>query len=155
MDNYLIRHFLAALSYRTTVAMKDAPSNYPTLAPGHGLRSPMEILNHMSTLLAYTARCYTGEDGENGKDVGDWTSEVDRFYAQVEALDQVLEEGVAPVTRTVEQLLQGPLADAMTHVGQLAMLRRVAGSPVPYENYMNADIRVGHPAAEGPAAEEQ
>jgi hypothetical protein len=39
-----------------------------------------------------------------------------------------------------ERLLQGPFSDAMTHAGQLALLRRLAGAPVPPENFIVANI---------------
>jgi hypothetical protein len=128
--------------YRTAVAIKEAPEQYPTFALGKEVRQPVELLNHMSMLLSFVTRCYTGEE-RIAVEVGDWSTEVPRFYDVAEKLDRVLESGASPRDKTAEQLLQGPLADAMTHVGQLAMLRRMADSPVVYENYMKADIRAG------------
>ncbi|CAM2868003.1 hypothetical protein PASE110613_05100 [Paenibacillus sediminis] len=143
MDNQMFRHFLAALSYRTTKAIKGAPDHYPSMNIGKEVRQPVEILNHMTFLMAYVISCYKEYSLDEFRNLHSWNSEVERFYDTLEQLDQVLEEGTLPMKRTVQQLLHGPLADAMTHVGQLTLLRRLADSPVEYENYMNAEIHAG------------
>jgi hypothetical protein len=70
-----------------------------------------------------------------------------RFFAALEAFDRRLASdralAVAP-----EKLFQGPIADALTHVGQIAMLRRMAGCPVRGENYFVAPIEIGRVGAE-------
>ena len=143
MENYLLRHYLATLSFRTTIALKNAPTNYPELEIGKDVRKPLEILNHITFLMAYTINCYIEFNLDEYRNIHNWKTEIQRFYNTLEELDQILQEGKLPLSRTVEQLLQGPFADAMTHVGQLTMLRRLAKEPVPYENYMDADIEIG------------
>jgi len=70
-----------------------------------------------------------------------FAEEIARFHQTIEDLARDLESG-APLLEgiTEEQLLQGPFSDAMTHAGQLAMLRRLAGVPIPPENFVFADI---------------
>lgn len=143
MENILLRHFLATLSYRTTLAIKDAPSHYPDFDMGKGVRKPVEILNHITFLMGYVIHCYVGIDLDDFRIMRSWDLEVSRFYNTLEKVDQILSEEIIPKTRSVEQLLQGPFSDAMTHVGQLTFMRRLADSPMPYENYMNANIRIG------------
>lgn len=143
MENYLLRHYLATLSYRMTLALKNAPADYSELDIGKNVRKPLEILNHITFLMAYTINCYKEFNLNEYRNIHNWETEIQRFYNTLEELDQILREETLPLSRTVEQLLQGPLADAMTHVGQLTMLRRLANAPVPYENYMDADIEIG------------
>ena len=45
-------------------------------------------------------------------------------------------------------MFQGPIADALTHIGQIGMMRRMAGAPVRGENYFKADIAAGRVGAE-------
>src|SRR6185503_14650582 len=68
--------------------------------------------------------------------------EVRRFHDMLEDLGRHIETG-SPLLEgmSAERLLQGPFSDAMTHAGQLAMLRRLAGSPVAPEDFSRAEIR--------------
>jgi hypothetical protein len=143
MENDLLRHYLAALSYRTTVTLKNAPDHFPELEIGENIRKPLEILNHITFLIAYTISCYQEFNLDEYRNMHNWETEIQRFYHTLEDLDQILQKESLPRSRTIEQLLQGPFADAMTHVGQLTMLRRLANAPVTYENYMDADIEIG------------
>ncbi|MEB1806055.1 MAG: hypothetical protein LPK26_01930 [Bacillaceae bacterium] len=140
MEEQLLRHYLATLSYRATVAIKDVPSHFPKFKAGKGVRTPVEILSHTSDVLTLAYSWF--QDIEKKKNVGNWEEEVERFYQLLEKLDQVITER-KPMKATNEQLLQGPLADAMTHVGQLIMLRRLADSPTERENYIKATIQSG------------
>jgi hypothetical protein len=51
-----------------------------------------------------------------------------------------------------EALFQGPIADALTHVGQLAMQRRLTGAPTRGENFFVAVVTAGQVGEEQPAA---
>ncbi len=76
--------------------------------------------------------------------------EVSRFHTVLAQLrDDFADEALVAQIRD-EQFLHGPLADAMTHAGQLAMLRRLAGSPVPSENFIHAGIDAGNVGADQP-----
>jgi hypothetical protein len=144
MESPILRHFIATLSYRTTQALQDAPPHYPFLDIGKGVRKPIEILNHMTFLMGYTIHCYQTIDLDDFRQLKSWELEVNGFYKTLEKLDRILDEGMAPIARSEEQLIQGPLSDAMTHVGQLTLMRRLADSPISYENFMEANIRHGH-----------
>jgi len=137
----MLRHFLASIAYHATKAIKDAPSNYPNFSLGKGVRTPREILSHISGVLTYAHSFYVRYDN-TWLTLEPWDSEVDRLYSTLSKLDHSMSEG-SPKGITEEQLLQGPLSDSMAHIGQLLILRRLAGSPLPSENFIHADIHVG------------
>lgn len=76
-----------------------------------------------------------------------WEDEVSRFFTELKRLDSYLASD-APLHAPAEKLFQGPIADALTHVGQIAMLRRMAGAPLRGENYFRAEIVVGRVGSE-------
>ena len=136
----MLRHFLAALAYRTQKALRGAPPDFDTFAPMAGVRSPMELVRHMTSVLGYARTMFVG--GRYRPDnLTSLQAEVDRLHTMLEDLGRHIDSG-APLLNGLspEQLLQGPFADAMTHVGQLALLRRLRGSPVPPENFVFANI---------------
>jgi hypothetical protein len=138
----LLRHFLAALAYRTRKVLAGAPRDFANFDAGNGVRKPVEILSHMSGVLKHAHSFFsTGEVAEFP--VGEWEKEIRRFFKTLSDLDRSLELGSELKGRNENQLLQGPLSDAMTHVGQLAMLRRLASSPIPKESFDEASIRIG------------
>lgn len=138
----LIRHFLAALAYRACGAIEDCPDGYPELRAGEGSRSPVEILAHITYVLSYLRMRLTGVE-RCRHESAEWKDEVVRFYGMLSEIDEAFVEGAALDEGTLLIFLQGPLSDAMTHVGQLAMLRRLAGAPVPGDNFMEADVQAG------------
>ena len=140
-DRELLRHFLAAIAYRTQKAVRDAPAQYPTFNAGNRARTPVELIRHMTSLMGYVRTFFAGGSYPTKPDpLPTFAEEVARFHRMLEAVGELLTSG-APCSITTEQLLQGPFADTMTHVGQLAMLRRLADAPVPAENFIYADIR--------------
>ena len=142
----LLRHFLAALAYRAEKALRGAPGSFGAFQAGNQVRSPQELVRHMTSVLGY-ARTFLVGGRYRPEPLPDLAAEVARFHAMLEDLGRHVEAGTALRGTTPEQLLQGPFADAMTHVGQLALLRRLAGSPVPPENFIVAAI---DPANLGP-----
>ncbi len=142
----LLRHFLAALAYRTQKALRDAPPSFGTFTAGQRARTPAELVRHMTSVLGYARTFFVG-GSYRPEPLPDLHAEVGRFHAMLRELAGHLEAGTALRGITPERLLQGPFADAMTHAGQLAMLRRLAGSPVPPENFIVAAI---DPANLGP-----
>jgi hypothetical protein len=147
----LLRHFLAALAYRTQKALRDAPAEFGDFRAAEGIRTPAELVRHMTSVLGYARTFFIG--GNYRPDaLSSLREEVVRFHEIVEDLARHIESG-HPFREGVneERLLQGPLSDAMTHAGQLAMLRRMAGVPVAPENFVFADItpdRLGREQAE-------
>jgi hypothetical protein len=136
----LLRHVLATLAYRTQKALDGAPDGFGAFHAGSGVRTPAELVQHMTRVLSYARSCFIG-----GPYVADalpsLADEIVRFRGVLEELARHLGSG-APLLNgvTLEQLLQGPFSDAMTHAGQLAMLRRLAGSPVAPEHFDAAPI---------------
>jgi hypothetical protein len=143
----MLRHFLAAIAYRTQKALRDAPDSFATFDCGSKVRTPATLLRHMTSVLGY-ARTYFIGGSYWPHPLPDLQAEILRFHEMLEDLATHLEAGTELRGITEEQLLQGPFADAMTHAGQLAMLRRLSGSPVPPENFIVATI---DPANLGPA----
>lgn len=135
----LLRHFLAALAYRTQKALRDAPEGFGDFRLGPTSRSPRELLWHLSGLMGYARTFFHG--GVYQPDaLPSLAHEVERFHDELGRLASDLSDDALTCALTDEQLLQGPLADAMTHVGQLAMLRRLHGMPVPSENFIYATV---------------
>ena len=140
-DRELLRHFLAAIAYRTQKAVRGAPDHYANFSAGNRTRSPVELLRHMTALMGYVQTHFVGGSYPTKPDqLSTFQAEVARFHEMLGAVGEML-AGDAPCAISTEQLLQGPFADTMTHVGQLAMLRRLADSPVAPENFIYADIR--------------
>jgi hypothetical protein len=137
----LLRHFLAALAYRTQKAVRGAPPEFGDFHAGNQIRTPAELVRHMTSVLGYARTFFVG--GNYRPDVlPSFHEEVARFHETVEDLARHIESTKPwPEAISKEQLLQGPFSDAMTHAGQLALLRRMAGAPVAPENFIFADIR--------------
>lgn len=141
IERELLRHFLAAIAYRTQKALRGAPASFADFEPGHRARTPGDLLRHMTSLMGYTMTLFHGGSyPRRPEPLPTWDEEVARFHAMLGEVAALLEQG-APLAISHRQLLQGPLADTMTHVGQLAMLRRLADAPIPPENFIHADVR--------------
>ncbi len=135
----MLRHFLAALAYRTQKALRDAPDDFADFAAGNRIRTPMELVRHMTSVLGYARTAFRG-DRYRPEPLESFRDEIGRFHMMLGDLVDHLERGDSLVDLTPERLLQGPFSDAMTHAGQLAMLRRLHGSPIPPENFALADV---------------
>jgi len=140
MKSNLLRHFLATILYRAQKAIKEVPANYPNLQLGNGVRTPIEILSHISHVLTCAHSVFKHYDSLCQPPIGSWEDEVLRFYEIVKQLKKSFSKGLPNRDRIAEKLC--PLSDAMTHVGQLSMLRRIADNPIPAENFFDADIEV-------------
>ena len=136
----LLNHFLAALAYRTQKALRDAPADFGSFRAGDGVRTPAELVRHMTSVLGYARTHFIG--GRYWPEpLESLQEEIDRFHEMLGLLAQHLRDGDPLVEgMSEERLLQGPFSDAMTHAGQLALLRRLAGAPVPPENFIVAEI---------------
>jgi hypothetical protein len=135
----MLRHFLGALAYRTQKALRDAPVDFGEFRAGRDVRTPAELVRHMTSVLGY-ARTYFVGGRYRPEPLPSLAAEVERFHDMLTDVGAHLERGTELRGIQPEQLLQGPFADAMTHAGQLAMLRRLAGAPVAPENFIVADI---------------
>ncbi len=143
----LLRHTLATLAYRGGKTLRDAPAAFAGYRVAENTRTPAEILAHIGDLFDWALSIAQGKQVWHASEPLPWDQEVQRFHAGLAALDGFLASG-APLGCPAEKLFQGPIADALTHVGQIAMLRRLAGSPVRPENYFQADIAVGRVGAQ-------
>lgn len=143
----LLRHFLAALAYRTQKAVRDAPARFADFRPGTNARTPHEIVWHMTGVIGYARTFLHGGSFEPPR-LATLDDEIERFHAALAALSGDFADTALAATISDEQFLQGPLADAMTHAGQLAYLRRLVGEPVPPENFIFAAIHADNPGRE-------
>jgi hypothetical protein len=136
-----LRQMAATLAYRAAKVLRDAPPSFATYSCGASTRTPIRIVAHMGDLMEWGLSIAQG--GYSWKPAGgdDWNTEVTRFFDGLAALDAAL--AAEPFTGSVDKLIQGPLADGLTHVGQLAMMRGMAGIAVRPEAYARADIAVG------------
>jgi len=133
--DYLLRHFLVALRYRCSKAITNVQDNYPSYDIGSDIRKPIEILSHISFVLR-CAQSVFNQDIELHREQRSWNEEVDQFYKEIIILDKYITEGIPDREKIIEKLLQGPLSDAMTHVGQLSMIRRISGDPIAGETFL-------------------
>jgi hypothetical protein len=145
----LLRHVVATIAYRASKVLRDIPPGFAAWLPGPKTRRPVQIVAHLADLMLWAITLARGENVWNAGGSGDWDAEVQRFYAAIAALDAELSID-EPLVGSAEKLLQGPLADALTHVGQLAILRGMAGASVRPENYVKADVMIGRVGLDQP-----
>jgi hypothetical protein len=143
----MLRHTVATLAYRGGKAVRGAPAAFASFAPCPGARTPAQILAHVGDLFDWACALADGRHEWHNSEPLPWDAEVARFFAGLERFDRRLADG-EPLGHPPEKLFQGPVADALTHVGQIAMLRRIAGAPIRGENYFKADIQAGRVGAE-------
>ena len=146
----ILRHFLAALAYRTQKALRDTPPQFSSFRAAPGVRTPHQIVLHMTSVLGYARTFFVGGTWRP-QELEDLGAEVLRFHEILQDLSQHLEMETPFRGTTPEKMLQGPFSDAMTHAGQLAMLRRLYGSPVPPENFIVAAVDAANPGPDQPA----
>jgi hypothetical protein len=143
----LLRHTLATLAYRASKALRDAPASFAGFRAGATTRAPVEILAHMGDLFDWALHLARGQYTWNTSTPQQWPQEVERFFTALTALDVYLASD-APLGYSAETLFQGPVADALTHTGQLMLLRRLSGHPARGESYARADIAIGRTSLE-------
>ena len=150
----MLRHTLATVAYRGGKALRGAPPDFAEYRVAQGTRCPIEILAHLSDLMDWALSIAQGQQKWKDTRAAVWDGEVERFFTAMKMFDDFLASDT-PLRADPEKLFQGPLADALTHVGQLCMLRRLAGSPVRGESYFIADIQSGRvgPAQSSPKQE--
>jgi hypothetical protein len=154
--NELVRHLLAALVYRTTKIIADAPENFSQTSMGEGVRTPEKVLGLINSLIQLSNRFWSPnrpvsmEKLRKQSNKKGWDREVELFYRLVAQFDDTLATYITSRKHNPEKILQGPFLDPYTHVGQLALLRRMAGSPIKGESYWMADIKAGQVGPDQP-----
>ena len=138
----LLRHTVATLSYRGGKAVSNAPEGFDQFRAGETTRTPGQILAHIGDLLDWAAGLAKGEYVFRESTPLPWEQEVARFFDALQTFDVCLASD-APLGFPPDKLFQGPIADALTHVGQITILRRMAGAPIKGENYFKAEIVAG------------
>jgi len=150
----LLRHTLATLAYRGGKAIRNAPESFATFGAPDSSRTPAKILAHMGDLMDWALSMAAGNQKWNDSAPLSWEKECERFFGALKKFDDYLASD-APLGAPAEKLFQGPIADALTHVGQLAMLRRLSGAAMKGENYYVADIAVGRVGTEQAAPKKE
>jgi len=143
----LFRHTIATLAYRGGKALRGAPPEFAVFRASDTTRTPAQILAHIGDLLDWSLSVAEGQEAWFNSTPLPWEKEVVRFFAALARFDAYLESD-AELHESTEKLFQGPIADALTHVGQIAMLRRIAGCALKGENYHRAQISVGRVGAD-------
>ena len=143
----LLRHAVATLAYRGAKAIRDASPNVADFHANDVTRTPRALLAHIGDLLDWAVSLAEGNQKWNPSPAASWEEESARFFAALGRFDAFLASD-RPLGARPERLMQGPIADALTHVGQLMMLRRLAGNPLRSENYAAADIVAGRVSSE-------
>ena len=143
---HLLRHTVATVAYRAAKTLRGAPEHFGSFHIGDKTRTPAQILAHMGDLFDWALSIAQGKQTWHDSLPLPWNAEVERFFAAAKQFDDYL--AAEPLHDSAEAIFQGGLADALTHVGQIAMLRRLSGSPILGENYFRADISVGRVGVE-------
>jgi hypothetical protein len=143
----LFRHTLATLAYRGGKTLHNAPGGFSDFRASESLRTPGQILAHIGDLLDWALSIAQGQQKWHDSMPLPWEQEAERFFAALKKFDDFLASGQL-AQAPLERLFQGPVADALTHVGQIAILRRMAGAPVKGENYYVAEIAIGRVGAD-------
>jgi len=150
----MLKHTVATLAYRGGKALRGAPPGFSNFRVGDSSRTPGQILAHVGDLLDWGVSLAKGKQSWRNSDPGSWEADSNRFFTALEAFDRQLASS-APLGCSPEKLFQGPVADALTHIGQIAMLRRLATAPVRAENYLRADIKTGRVGAKQAAPKQE
>jgi hypothetical protein len=143
----LLRHTVATVAYRGAKAVRGAPASFAAFSADGSPRTPAVILAHLGDLFDWALSQATGAETWSDSPPLEWDREVERFFKALQRFDDLLASD-APLAVTPERLFQGAIADALTHVGQLAMLRRLTGAKIAGENYSRAEIVAGRVGAE-------
>lgn len=141
----LLRHTVATVAYRGAKAVRGAPETFAGFS-GAG-KTPAEILAHIGDLFDWALSMAKGAQQWKNSTPLPWEQEAARFFASLAVFDEYL-ASPEPVHAPMEKLFQGPIADALTHVGQIAMMRRLAGAPMKGENYYVAGVEAGRVGAD-------
>ncbi|MEZ5345281.1 MAG: hypothetical protein R2681_06980 [Pyrinomonadaceae bacterium] len=142
IERDFIRHTLATVAYRGGKTLRDAPRRFADFKAGDSTKSPLEILSHIGDLYDWALSQAKGNEVWTNSKTLEWDDEVARFFESLDKFDEYIRSG-SEIHVPFEQLFQGPIADSLTHIGQLAMLRRLADSPIKGENYARAKIEKG------------
>ncbi len=143
----LLRHTVATVAYRGGKAVRNAPAGFAVFHAGEGTRTPGQILAHIGDLFDWALSIVKGQRTWHDSTPLPWDQEVQRFFAALKKFDDYLASG-EPVHASIEKVFQGPVADALTHVGQIGILRRLARGPVKGESYYEAEIETGRVSAD-------
>jgi hypothetical protein len=138
----LLRHTVATIAYRGGKAVRGAPASFAAFTVAPTVRTPVQIVAHLADLFDWALSIAKGAQAWHDSSPLVWDREVARFFDTLARFDAYL-ASEAPLAAAPEAMFQGAIADALTHVGQLTLLRRVAGAPIRGENYYKADIAVG------------
>ena len=138
----LLRHMIATVAYRGGKALRGAPASFATFQPSSSSRTPVAIVAHIGDLYDWALSLARGAQAWHDSQPLPWDQEIERFFAALARFDAFLASD-APLAESVERLFQGPIADSLTHIGQLTILRRIEGTPIRAENYHRADIAAG------------
>ena len=138
----LLRHTVATVAYRGGKAVRGAPASFASFSGDASDRTALKILAHIGDLYDWALTQAQGAEAWRDSTPLEWDREVERFFATLQRFDAYLASD-APLATTPEKMFQGAIADSLTHIGQLAILRRLSGAKMKSENYSKADIVAG------------
>jgi hypothetical protein len=130
------------VAYRAAKATRNVPADFADFRASGDVRTPIQIVSHMGDLYEWALSLAKGRWDYKQSSPQSWDAEIERFHAALGAFDDYLASD-APLGHSIEKMFQGPVADSLTHVGQIAILRRLADSPIRAESYARSDIVAG------------
>ena len=150
----MLRHTVATVAYRGAKAVRGATDSFANFKASETTRTPGQILAHVGDLFDWALSIAKGAETWHNSEPLPWDREIERFHAALKSFDDYLVSD-NELDASCERLFQGPVADALTHVGQIAMLRRIAGEPMKGENYSRAKIEAGRVGANQEASKRE
>lgn len=141
--NEYLRHTLATIAYRFQKSVSVAGKGFAGFSLGKGSRNTTEIIHHIYHVLWWTRVFVQEERFINEKpEKLSFALEIKRVNSELAVLDKVFSETALGMDFS-KRLLQGPLSDVLTHIGQLSMLSRLNGHPIKGEDFSSAEISTG------------
>lgn len=139
-QNELLIHTVKTIRYRFIRATQGASASFGEFRIGANTRLPKEIVNHMFDLVTKTiSMLQHGHFGTPPPEQLNFQQEQERLLAALNDLQTGLSR-LPPEPAKAKKLLQGPMLDMVTHIGQLAMLNGLHGNKVPRESYFDARL---------------
>jgi len=138
----ILRHLVATIAYRASRSLRNVPEGFESVRLDDTAMSAGELILHMTNVMAFALATVRQTDRLQHRALA-WPQEVTRFYSLLGELDSKLAAGAVLEEGMDLRLVQGPLADILTHIGQLHAMRRKAGAPVDSASYIKADVRIG------------
>ena len=144
MKNELLRHTLSTIAYRFQKSVSSANEDFGNFRAAEDSRTAVEIINHIFDIINKTKVFIKDDRFDKSLPIQlDFKSEIDRFHNTLQELDFLLSETELEIDYS-KKLIQGPLSDVLSHIGQIALMSGLDGNKIKGENFSSAKIITGN-----------